>query len=180
MPSVIGVDQGLSGALCWMTGLSDEDYKDILVMPHKKHRNTKLPDLSKIKEWLGRHVIEYGIPSMVVIERSQPMAKAPGKDGKKRTGGVTQVHTQGFNAGVIYGYFDLLNWPIDDPTPQSWKATSLKGYKKKDKAAMIEVCQKRFPSLSLLCGPRAKKPHDGMADSVGLALYGFHLLGNVT
>lgn len=183
MPNTIGVDQGLDGALCWLTGLLDTDPKYVLKMPtHKGQGGKKRPDVSAIKSWLNDRIREHGIPDLVVVERSQAMTHRSGKGqkGKERHGqGVTSAHTTGLNAGIVIGVFDFLGYPGEEPTPQQWKKSVLSGYKEKDKKAMIEVCKQRFPSLSLLSSERAKNPHDGIADAVGLALYGQFRLGNV-
>lgn len=175
MAVTLGVDQGLSGGLCWLTGLTDNDFKSVISMPTRKAAvKGNRPDLHKIREWLNPLVREWGSPALVLCERSQAMQKADGK-----TGGPAQVHTQGFNAGMIFSMFDVFRWPIEEPTPQQWKKAVLSGVSKKDKAAMIAACQQRFPSLSLLASSQSKKPHDGIADAVGLALYGQYRIGNV-
>lgn len=178
----LGIDQGLSGGLCWLNGLTDTDYKSVIKMPTRKNV-TNRPDIQAVKTWLNQHVREYGIPSLVVVERSQAMTR-PGEEGQDGGGSkgrqsARSLHTQGFNGGMLVGVFEFMGWPIEEPTPQQWKKSVLAGFKNKDKNAMIEVCRRRFPSLSLKSGPRARKDHDGMADAVGLALFGQYRIGNV-
>lgn len=177
----VGIDQGLRGALCWMTGLGDSDAKSVLVMPTCKGSSRKRrPDVSKIRDWLNQCIRRDGRPELVVIERTQAMYSKAGGGG--RSGGrqpPSSVLTQGFNAGIIVGVFALLGLPSDEPTPQQWKSVILKGYGVKDKSAMVSLCKQRFPSLSLLASKQCSKPHDGIADAVGLAMYGQYLVGNM-
>lgn len=181
MPSSLGIDQGLSGGLCWLTGLLDTDVKYTMAMPTRKAVGSgKRPDTKRIKEWLNQLIHAHGLPSLVVIERTQAMGNR--KDGGGQSGGKQSpkhTMTQGFNAGIVVGIFELLDLPIEEPTPQMWKQSVLKGFGEKDKKAMFAVCQQRFPSLDLRSSPKAKNPHDGIADAVGLALFGQYRLGNV-
>jgi len=180
MPHSIGVDQGLSGGLCWLTGLLPTDPQHVITMPTRKAVGSNRPDTRKLKDWVGNLIREYGMPDIVVIERTQAMGSR--KEGGGQSGGQQSpksLVTQGFNAGIIVCLFEFMDLPIEEPAPQTWKAAVLKGFGKKDKDAMITVCRQRFPQLALRSGPQAKKDHDGMADAVGLALFGQYRVGNV-
>lgn len=183
MPSTLGIDNGLSGGLCWLTGLLDTDFKSVIPMPVRSAGKSNRPDIQVIKTWLNDLIRQHGRPALVVIEKSQTMRQVGGKDGatggERKQQGSVQAHTQGFNAGMLMGLFEFLNMPIEEPMPQTWKAAVLKGYGTKDKDAMIAVCRQRFPSLCLTVGPKSKKPHDGIADAAGLALFGQYRIGNV-
>lgn len=177
----LGVDQGLSGGLCLLTGLTDADFRSVIPMPTRKAvGGGKRPDVQKIKAWLNPLVRQFGMPGLVVIERTQAMGNR--QEGGGQAGGKQSpkhVMTQGTNAGIVIGVFEMLNWSIEEPTPQMWKKSVLAGFGEKDKSAMIAVCKQRFPTLQLRSSARATKDHDGMADAVGLALFGQYRLGNV-
>lgn len=180
MASTLGVDLGLSGGLAWLTGLLDTDPRYVIPMPKRKAVGSNRPDTRVVKAWVNTCVREHGPPGLVVIERTQTMGSGKDAGGQSRgKQGARQLHTQGFNGGIIVGIFELLGYPIEEPTPQAWKKSVLTGFKDKDKAAMIAVCQQRFPTLILRSGSQAKKDHDGMADAVGLAMFGQYRIGNV-
>ena len=181
MTATIGIDNGVSGGLAWLNGLLDTDPRSVIPMPIRQVGKSSRPDVKVIKAWLNENIRTYGRPGLVVIEKSQTMRETPGKGkgGEKKQQGSVQAHTQGLNAGVLLGIFEFLDLPIEEPPPQSWKAAVLKGFGEKNKEAMIAVCRQRFPSLSLLTGPKSKKPHDGMADAMGLALFAQFRIGNV-
>jgi len=176
MPWTLGVDQGLSGGLCALGGLTNDSWKRLLTMPVRKAVGSNRPDTAKLKDWLCDLIVQYGIPSLVVVEKSQPMGEGGRSRGRQSP---RALHTQGFNAGVVVGLFEVLGFSIEEPTPQRWKAAVLAGFGDKDKAAMFAVCRQRFPTLDLRSGPRAKNLHDGLADAVGLALYGQYRIGAV-
>lgn len=183
MPATLGVDNGVSGGLCWLSGLTETDFKSVIAMPTRKVGKSDRPDVQAIKVWLNDLIREHGRPAMVILEKSQTMRQSGGKDGatgnERKQQGSVQAHTQGFNAGILMGLFEFMGLPIEEPMPQTWKAAVLKGFGEKDKAAMIAVVHQRFPSLDLKGGPKSKKPHDGKADAVGLALFGQYRIGNV-
>lgn len=62
--------------------------------------------------------------------------------------------------------------------PQTWKADILKGTKK-DKEAAIEYVARKYPNVDLTPG-RMQKPHDGIADSVCIAEYGYKKTNSIS
>lgn len=185
MADTLGIDVGLSGGFAWLGGLTDSDFKAVLKMPLKPAPGKgNRPDLDVIKDWLFTLIQTRGYPSLVVMEKSQTMRgfSADAGDGKgkvEKKQGAVQAHTQGFNAGMLLGMLLTIRLVPEEPSPQTWKAAVLKGYKTKDKAAMINVCKTRYPSIDLSKGPKSEKDHDGVADAVGLALFGQFRIGNV-
>lgn len=181
MADTLGIDPGLSGGFAWLGGLTDSDYRAILKMPTKPAPGKgNRPDLDAIKRWLFENIRQRGMPALTVMEKSQTMREFDAGDGKgKKKQGAVQAHTQGFNAGMLLGLLLTVNITPEEPSPQTWKAAVLKGYKSKDKAAMINVCKTRYPSIDLSKGPKSEKEHDGIADAVGLALFGQFRVGNV-
>ena len=55
---------------------------------------------------------------------------------------------------------------------RTWQAKILSKGCLNTKKASIAICQERFPEVNLAPG-RKRKPHDGMADALCIALYGW-------
>lgn len=85
--------------------------------------------------------------------------------------GAIALFSLGQSYGAILGVGAALGLRVELVAPQTWKSSVLKGTKK-DKDAAIAYCRIAFPDVSLVL-PRCRKPHDGMADAVYLAEYGF-------
>lgn len=83
--------------------------------------------------------------------------------------GVVSVFTFGKSAGFIEGALYALSIPYQLVRPQVWKKEF--GLNS-DKQGSIEVCQKLFPTVSLLATERSRVPHDGMAEGMLMAEYG--------
>lgn len=82
--------------------------------------------------------------------------------------GVVSVFTFGKSAGFIEGALYVLSIPYQLVRPQVWKKEF--GLNS-NKQGSIEVCQKLFPTVSLLATTRSRVPHDGMAEALLMAEY---------
>jgi len=100
-------------------------------------------------------------PSLVVIEKSQSM---PGQ-------GVAGMFRYGMNYGKILGIVEALELSYLLVTPQAWKKQVLAGTAK-DKNAAISHVRRIYPWADLTPGKK-RNPHDGMADALCIAEYGF-------
>ncbi|MDS3860156.1 Holliday junction endonuclease [Thermosynechococcaceae cyanobacterium BACA0444] len=146
--NLAAVDPGLSGGLAILHG------GNVIAKP--------LPiagkdlDLATLAQWLKE-----SNPGLVVVEKVHSM---PGQ-------GVASMFTFGKGFGAILGIAAALNISVELVTPQAWKKVVLAG-SQKDKNAAIDYCRRAFPQVSLLPGPRCRKPHDGMADALCLLEYG--------
>jgi crossover junction endodeoxyribonuclease RuvC len=100
----------------------------------------------------------------VYMEKSQPMPKQ----------GVSSVYNYGHHNGFLEGVLKGLCTPYTLIKPQAWQKVLHAGADSKLelKARSIQVCQRLFPSVSLLPTPRCKKPSDGMAEALLIAEYG--------
>ena len=112
-------------------------------------------DLVLLSQWL-----KDSSPGLVIVEKVHSM---PGQ-------GVASMFKFGQGYGAILGISAALGIPCELVTPQAWKKTVLAG-SAKDKDAAIEYCRRAFPQVSLLPGPRCRKPHDGLADALCLLEY---------
>lgn len=82
--------------------------------------------------------------------------------------GVSSTFTFGKSAGFIEGALEMAGIPYQLITPQRWKKEF--GLNS-DKAKSIEVCRQLFPAVDLRRTTRCKKDHDGLAESLLMALY---------
>jgi len=75
-----------------------------------------------------------------------------------------------------YGKLLTLIWveriPCDEIPPRTWQAKILPKGCLDTKKASVAICQEKFPEVSLTPG-RKRKAHDGMADALCIALYGW-------
>ena len=75
-----------------------------------------------------------------------------------------------------YGKLLALIWTerisCDELSSRTWQAKILPKGCLDTKKASIAVCQEKFPEVSLTPG-RKRKPHDGVADALCIALYGW-------
>ncbi len=96
--------------------------------------------------------------AFAVVERVSAM---PGQ-------GVTSMFSFGMNYGFIQGLLTANRIPFEIVMPQKWKkefgVTS-------DKNTSIAVAQRLFPEVSLMRTEKCKKPHDGIAEALLLALF---------
>ena len=82
--------------------------------------------------------------------------------------------SNGFSYGVIRTVVRLSGMRHIEINPKTWQKEifrDIRGLEMSTKSASIEYCRRQFPEQSLLPTPRCKKPHDGMADSLCLAVY---------
>lgn len=73
----------------------------------------------------------------------------------------------GENFGFIRGLLQANGISYELVTPQKWK----KVFGATDKNKAVTVCERLFPSVSLLRTPMCKKAHDGMAEALLMAEY---------
>lgn len=141
----MGIDPGLKGGVAWVG-----DKVGAIPMPVKDKR----VDGEALAE-----VIRAVAPASVTVEKVGAM---PGQ-------GVVSMFNFGHGAGTIAGVLSALGAPFSLATPQAWKKAVLPaGDHGKD--AAIALCAKHFPGVRLVL-PRCRKPHDGMADALCLALF---------
>lgn len=151
---IIGIDPGKSGAIAVID--CDNGYiLECISMPVAG----KDLDLSAINLFLSRYAVD---TRCVFIEKVGAM---PGQ-------GVTSMFNFGFTVGAIHALVAAHQIPRYTVTPQAWKKLVLAGTLK-DKAAAVDYCNRAFPQTSLLRTSRSKKPNDGMADAICIAVYGY-------
>lgn len=84
--------------------------------------------------------------------------------------GVVSMFHFGECYGGILGILQALDVPTATVTPQKWKK-ALKVTK--DKATAIARAKELYPTTNLFATPRCRKEHDGMAEALLIATYGY-------
>jgi hypothetical protein len=152
-----GIDPGKRGGLSAI----DEGGEPLLCIPMPvisatKHSKDQY-DLPRIFERLIRQG-----QSRVYIERLLPMPP--------KMGGASANYQRGFSMGMLQAFCVALKLPYELITPSVWQRAFWRGGDTKQQA--ILTAERMFPTIDLLPNERARKPHDGMADSLLIAEYG--------
>lgn len=146
--TVYGIDPGLKGGVAWIRDGS----ADACEMPLKG-------GILDIRGLVG--LVRNPANSVVYIERQQAMPKQ----------GVSSTFTIGINYGMILGALTALAIPYVEIRPKAWKDRILAGTSKDKDAAVLHV-ENRWPGVNM-CPGRKRKPHDGIADAVCIAEFGW-------
>lgn len=164
MPDLIlGIDPGLHGGIA-CTSINQTLMQVIPLPTFGKGKTKRELDPYRILEWIDS--LDATI-KLCVLEKVHAMPKQ----------GVTSMFNFGMTYGILKGLIAARKYPLQLVTPQAWKKVILAGYNTSDKSGAIKYCSVRYPHISLI-PPRCRTPHDGMADSLCLAVYGLnHLLG---
>jgi len=87
-------------------------------------------------------------------------------------GSSTSLCTTCLNYGKLLALIWVQHIPCVETPPRTWQAKILPKGCLDTKKASIAICQEKFPEVNLIPG-RKRKAHDGMADSLCIALYGW-------
>lgn len=152
---IIGIDPGLSGAVC----LLDGERLEVFDLP-----TTERVVNGKTKRQLDLHSLANDLRCcplaqirFVLIEQVSAM---PGQ-------GVTSSFNFGFTAGAIQGVVAALGFPTRTVHPQVWKRKF--GLLGQPKDASRAEASRRFPQHA---EQWPLKKHDGRAEAALIALYG--------
>lgn len=95
------------------------------------------------------------------------------KSGARPTDGKASAWKTGCGWGQLEGLLCGLGMAYQVVIPRTWQSAVCKGLPALDtKARTILAVQRRVPGLDLTPG-RIRKPHTGLADACGLALWGW-------
>ena len=168
----VGIDPGVSGALCELDGDTREvHFYDTPTVQYKSGKTFKnalnIPECVLMLQQLsaGRDV-------KVTIEKVNAMPpRSFEKDGERveiRAMGVTSAFNFGKGYGIWLGILGALLIPFDEVAPVTWKSTIMAGMGREKDASRIKAMQmypRTAPDLKL-------KKHHGRADALMLAEYG--------
>lgn len=165
----IGIDPGKSGAIAAYES-DTMSIVSLIEMPLIKGKKKSELDLIGMRTMIGS-IVDNNADSSIraTIEKAQAMPKQ----------GVVSMLSIGYGYGALCMALVCLRISFIEVRPNEWHKKILVGMPKgEQKAASIGNAQKIFPDCynSLTTGPsgRQRKPHDGMADALNIALYGQH------
>ena len=158
MDIIVGIDPGIHGGVAWINGTG----AGAMPMPLTSGSESDLDKdvLISFLRWADGAAKE-GI-LFVYIEEVHAMPKQ----------GVVSMFTFGYDAGRLRGIADGLGLPVRTVHPRAWKTRILGEYYSHDKAGAIAYCDMFYPQVSLT-PERKRVPHDGMADALCIATYGW-------
>jgi Holliday junction resolvasome RuvABC endonuclease subunit len=157
----IGIDPGQRGGLARITPGSI----DVWPMPRHDaeeaaHYGTPI-DWNKVYRLLSHW--EPAKKTTVVIEKVHAFTGQ----------GVSSTFKFGANYGGLLGILGAMSADYILVVPRTWKKIVLGANYEHDKLGTIAFLRHQYPTVNLLATPRSKKPHDGMADALAIAHYGF-------
>jgi crossover junction endodeoxyribonuclease RuvC len=180
MPNlVIGIDPGLSGALCLLDQSGLREVVDMPVMVKGKARGAVLNEInpaalaSTLREWAHGSADDV----LIVVEsvNSRPTAGPPQpcpvcKRDRKALGS-SSVFSMGDTIGAIRGTLAALGYPVQWVTPQRWKKHyGLPGGKEKKELARAHAI-KLYPGADL-----ARKRDHNRAEAILLSRFAWDVL----
>lgn len=158
----IGIDPGQRGGLARITPGSIE------VWPMPRHDAEEAVQHGTPIDWFRVYrLLSHWEPwkkTVVVIEKVHAFTGQ----------GVSSTFKFGANYGGLLGILGGMSVDYQLVVPRTWKKTVLGDSFEHDKAGTIAFLRQNYPTVNLLATPRSKKPHDGMADALAIAHYGFN------
>lgn len=165
----LGVDPGKHGAIARLE--PNAPAIEVIAMPLLHPDKRPEYDLVRIRAALDTVAIarRAGADVLAVVE---DLRSLPVSDGTRQFGGAFTNYARGETRGWAW-MLTALGIPYQLVLPQTWQAAMLKGTPKHldTKTRSIMAAHQRFPNVSLLAGPRSRKPSDGFADALLLAAY---------
>lgn len=178
---VVGIDPGLSGGLACLS--LDGVTIAVTPMPTLDGRRRTV-DGAALARWLRMcppvRLVVAEEPGQRPLSGTDADADARGQSRGPRSSGSFFREL-----GRIEGVLDALGLPLQLIAPRKWQDSilgplpaSAKGHdarRKLRKAQSVAYATRRFPSAQLVL-PRCRKPHDGLADALGIAEYARRLI----
>ena len=169
---IIGIDPGISGAIAVLRALGDgvqytaTSVLEVVDMPYSAKLAGKGNQVNAVA--LARYLQTWGQDAdvRVLVEQVNAMP-AIGKDGNRRSMGVTSAMNFGRSCGIVEGVVAALVYPLFYVSPQTWKKRA--GLLGKDKDAARTLCIQRHPSIA---GRLQRKKDCGRADAILIAEFG--------
>lgn len=162
---IIGIDPGLSGAVC----LLDGDRLEVFDLP-----TTERVVNGKTKRQLDLHSLANDLRRcplaqirFVLIEQVSAMPPRSKPGTPARNAGTVSSFNFGFTAGAIQGVVAALGFPLRTVHPQVWKRKF--GLLGQPKDASRAEASRRFPQYA---DQWPLKKHDGRAEAALIALFG--------
>ena len=160
MDVIIGIDPGKHGGVAWVS------HKDAGAMPMPLVEGGDELDHNALIStllWADNEASEGVL--FVYIEEVHAMPKQ----------GVTSMFTFGYDSGRLRGIVEGTGLPVRLVSPKTWKKVVLGDYYSHDKAGAIAFCDSNYPNVNLI-PEQGRVPHDGMADALCIATYGWKFI----
>ena len=153
---IIGIDPGITGAICFF---EDGEIKDVIEMPNMADgkKNKRQINGSQIFNEISVRIKD--IPKKEVLVVMEQVSAMPGQ-------GVTSMFNFGQSFGVIKGVCAALKLPIYFVRPMKWKKhfNLIKTNKDASRTKAIEI----YPSIS---NKLSRKKDSNKADAILIARY---------
>jgi hypothetical protein len=151
MMLVAGVDLGLSGGITMLEG---NDIKYLGMMPVIQSSKTRVYDVYKLI-----YIFKQYNPAFIMVEKPLLHPKS----------GKISYQQSGYGLGLFTGIATSLGIKFDMVLPNQWQKAILGNFGKGDsKTASIQYATFNYPHHEWKIG---KNYHDGLTDSLGIALY---------
>ena len=153
---IIGVDPGISGAICFFENGEIKDIIDMPVMADGKKNKKQINGSQIYNEMIER---TKNIPKKDIIVVIEQVSAMPGQ-------GVTSMFNFGQSFGVIKGICSAMQFSVHFVRPAKWKKyfNLLKTEKEASRSKAIEV----FPYIS---SKLTRKKDSNKADAILIASY---------
>lgn len=184
IPVVLGLDPGLQGgfAILSLEGCCLE-FGPLPILGGKRRR-IDIPSMALTLRHSARLGSRFHLAILEEPGNRPTRGTDPSADARGQTRG--SVGTASFlrEFGRLEGMLDTLGMPYQTVRPRAWQAAILgampSGIKPDQrrnvvKAESVAWCRRRFPAVSLTPGRRTK-PHDGIADALGIAEFARRLV----
>jgi|TARA_R100001082_G_scaffold48758_1_gene26292 crossover junction endodeoxyribonuclease RuvC len=161
---VIGIDPGKDGAVVVVNG----DYEVLAWWLTK--------DTCTVKVGKGSKREYFDVKMAQIIREAAEFKPGPilvcmEKQGARPGQGSVSMYSIGLGSGLWRGIVASQGLPLVNVHPRTWAKKILRDVPGQGKGRSILAAQSMFPTFDLTPG-RKRKPHDGLADALCIALYG--------
>lgn len=153
---VVGVDNGLDGALCAVAKF-DQSVIAYSAMPTLTRNGKREVDTKAVHEWLQ----EFNTPFTMVVE--EPLKHARSSQA---------MRSMAISFGKLLGMAESHNYEVSCVQVHDWQKKMLGRLPKgKTKAAALALAKQLEPDEDWLANKRCRTPHDGIVDAYLIAKY---------
>ena len=155
----IGIDNGLTGGLVAISGLSGSVVSKAVMPTQGKAKGNEV-DCRSVLDWLG---------SLVAFDCMVALLETPGK----HSPGLQALCSMWDSYGSIRSILETRGIRHHRIAPQTWQKAILGNVDKgQTKPAALSECRQLWPDESWIATPRSSKPHEGLIDAALIAEYG--------
>ncbi len=160
---VVGIDAGLHGGLALLYG--NETKQELLAFQSLSTASSG----TCAKSFAG---VLRGFEKFSVVKPTA-VIEHPTQSNQRHNSGHLQ---QGINYGILIGVLQYFEYDFREIYPVSWTSKYFKVIDKNLKKERGILVASRLTKKENLILPRARKPHDGIADAICIAMYSLQYL----